>query len=647
MDESTHASIVEAVDRSERRPTRWSRRTFLRGAAAAGAGAFALQGIAPALAQQQTPGAAGQTDQDGDGQSTDSSAATTPPRFRTYPIPGTRTASPFTEISFRGPQPHPIGSLTVVGSQTGNRPGVLIPHNDGYGASFVPDASFRPGEQVTVTTGLDIRNGTNGVFQFTIADPIVPQLATSTRKATSQKDRQTYHSRPDLTPPIIKMTKAGGSTADGYILTSPKTVESQNGAMIMDDDGEVVWFAPVSDPAESINDFRLQHYRGRPVLTYWQGIVVAPPGYGLGHVEVINQSYESIASVRVGNGYQGNDLHDFMITPQDTALFTVYNQVHWDLSAAGGSPDGIAVDNIVQEVDIETGRVLFEWHSLDHVALNESYVAPSGDNTAAYDYFHLNSVDVDQEGNLILSGRHTCAIYKVDHRSGEILWRLNGKASNFQMGAGTVTAFQHDVQSLQNGNLTIFDNSADNNKTQAPGVAKSSRGVIMAVDYQQMTTALVAEYRHPGQLLAQSQGSTQLLPNGNVFIGWGDQPYFSEFSSDGSLLLDGQFPDKEYSYRAYRSPWTGYPKDRPAVATSTDGSGKLTLYASWNGATEVAKWEVLTGTEANQLTMTASAPRSGFETAIALDQPAAVIAVRARNKDGEVIGTSKAIQPTT
>jgi hypothetical protein len=182
--------------------------------------------------------------------------------------------------------------------------------------------------------------------------------------------------------------------------------------------------------AMDVMDFKLQRYRGRSVLTWWEE---EHTGFGQGEYLLLDSSYREVARVRAGNGYEG-DHHEFLIRSQDTALFDIYHKVPMDLSAIGGKKDATVLVGIVQEVDIESGEVLFEWHSLDHVGLEESYVKP-------YDYFHINSIEVDDDSNLLVSARTTSTVYKIDRESGEVIWRLGGKKSDFEMGPGTRFAY--------------------------------------------------------------------------------------------------------------------------------------------------------------------------------------------------------------
>ena len=259
------------------------------------------------------------------------------------------------------------------------------------------------------------------------------------------------------------------------------------------------------------------------------------------------------------------------------------------------------LDGIVQEIDIGTGEVLFEWHSLDHIGLEESLYEPPRDLEAAFDYFHINSIDPIPGGYLIISARRTCAVYKVDRKTGEVVWRLGGEQSDFDMGYGTRTDWQHDARRHPDGTITIFDNGGVQKDVQ-------SRGIVVEVDEDNMSATLAGEYTHPNKILAATQGNVQVLPNGNVFVGWGSEPSYSEFGPDGKLLYDASFPSQVESYRAFRFPWKGQPEDRPAVVAEAGPDDMVTLHVSWNGATEVDTWQVLAGGDPDKLEPAGSAP---------------------------------------
>ena len=313
-----------------------------------------------------------------------------------------------------------------------------------------------------------------------------------------------------------------------------------------------------------------------------------------------------------------------------------------DLSSIGGPKEGAIWDNIVQELDIATGRVLFEWRSAEHVALEESYAdvprAERGAEADAYDYFHVNSVELDDDGNFIVSARNTHAVYKLARADGEVLWRLGGKRSDYELGPGARFAWQHDARRQPDGTLTLYDNVAD--EEDAGG---ASRVVILDLDDERMRATVVRSFEHPTGLLATTQGNAQFLPGGHVFVGWGSQPFFTEFDRDGRVLLDGRFGvEGTDSYRAYRLEWTGRPLEQPAIVVESDGE-RRTAHVSWNGATDVARWQMLAGRTAQTLRPIAERATEGFETALPVETDEPLVAVRALNERGAVLGTSKSV----
>ena len=459
--------------------------------------------------------------------------------------------------------------------------------------------------------------------------------------ASSTRGEQAWalRSRPEFSPPAVKVSTQAHGTAPGYIFVSPKkepgaTGPSQDTPLIVDDSGQPVWFHPLREETMDAFNFEVQSYKGETVLTWWEG---HHTGFGQGEYVICDHSYREIKRVRAGNGYEG-DHHEFLITPEDTALITIYSKVPVDLSFVGGPTDGTVLDGIVQEIDIETGEVLFEWHSLEHVGLEESHWKPKEDQEDSLDYFHINSIDLYDDGHLLISARRTSTVYKVDRKTGEVLWRLGGKKSNFDMGPGARTDYQHDARRHPDGTITIFDNGSVNKDVQ-------SRGIVVEIDEDAMSATLLREYTHPDKVFSDTQGNVQVLPNGNVFMGWGSEPYFSEFSRDGKLLFDASFPSELESYRAFRFPWKGQPQEAPAVVAESGPEDKVTLYVSWNGATEVATWQVLAGPGPHRLEPTASVPKKGFETVITAHTDEPYLGVKAKDRTGRVLGTSKALKP--
>jgi hypothetical protein len=432
-----------------------------------------------------------------------------------------------------------------------------------------------------------------------------------------------WHSRPDLRIPALTVTRAESSASRDPIFIAPyNVVNAQAGAVIADASGEPIWENPLAEKVTT--NFRVQSYRGSPVLTWWEGSIEL--GHGVGEYVIADSSYRTVRRVQAGNRLRG-DLHEFVITPRDTALLTSYIVTKADLSSVGGSRDGTIQDAVFQEIDLASGEVLLEWHSLGSVALEESYA----EVTADWDFFHVNSVDLDWDGNLLVSSRSMHTVYKLD-RSGAILWRLGGKRSDFTMGAGTRFAWQHDVRRRPDGSVTIFDNGA------TPAVERRSRALILALDERALRAELLAEYAH-AKVLAGSQGSVQLHRDGNVFVGWGEVPRVTEFDHRGRIVFDALLGSRYESYRAFRLPWTGSPSDAPAIAVA-GAVERPTVYASWNGATEVARWQLLAGARDGELRPVASARARGFETALRSPGPGPHVAVRALDRAGATLGDS-------
>ncbi len=438
----------------------------------------------------------------------------------------------------------------------------------------------------------------------------------------------TWHTRPDLRIPSLTVTSSRPGASSDPIFIAPYNIPvGQVGAVIVDAGGQPIWENPLEDKVTA--NFRVQSYRGAPVLTWWEGAIEY--GHGVGEYVIADSTYRTVRRVQAARGLRG-DLHEFVITPRNTALLTSYVITDADLTSVGGPRKGTIQDAIFQEIDLASGKVLLEWHSLDRIPLEESYAPVEAEN---WDFFHINSIDLDGDGNLLVSGRSTHTIYKLD-RKGAILWRLGGKHSDFEMAPGSDFAWQHDARRQPDGTLTIFDNGA------TPAVEKLSRGLILDVDEQAMTATLLRQYTHP-KILTGSQGNMQLLENGNVFIGWGEVPRVSEFSRSGRLVFDAVLGEKYQCYRAFRLPWSAVPAEAPAIAVSRDGRAGMTAYASWNGATDVRAWQLLGGPRASALTPVSNTTARGFESALHSVSAGPYFSVRALDKSGYVLGQSSTV----
>lgn len=562
-------------------------------------------------------------------------------RVTVSPGPETSDASAATQISMLGVPAGELSGVTVTGSRTGAHTGRLLAYSQGDGASFVPTHPFAAGEHVSVHARLNIAGQlTPFAWSFTVGTLDTAGAAGGSSPARSvPSDYQSFHSRPDLKPPTVTVTSSSPQATAGDLFLAPYSGPGQYGPMILDGSGQLVWFKSLSPRGTRAADFRVQRYEGKPVLTWWQDPLVAGGSSKAGEV-IANSAYQDIAIVRAGNGYQP-DLHEFQITPQNTALITVYAGIDCDLSSVGGSREAAVADTLLQEIDLKTGLVMYEWHSLDHVALSESYVsAAHSSQITPFDYFHINAIDVQQDGTLLVDSRNTWAAYDVDTHTGVVRWRLGGRHSSFAMGPGTRTAFQHDARQQPDGTITFFDNGA------TPRKHPQSRAIQVRLDMQHMTATLVRAEQHSPPLIAGSQGNVQALAAGDWMVGWGEEPFFTEYGPTGQVLFDGHLPATYESYRTFRQDWSGRPTAPPALAV-VHGAGAhatTTLYASWNGATEVASWRVLAGASRTSLKPLSSAPKSGYETAIKLPSnlTAAYVSVQALDASGAVIGASAA-----
>jgi hypothetical protein len=549
-----------------------------------------------------------------------------------FPVPGSAVASPQTQITFRGRPVSQLGGITVTGSRSGAHSGRLLGDSDGRGGSFVPAREFASGETVTVSTSLNILGSGQGKFQFSVAVPAGTIPAAHWPVAKRQRgDVWYFHSRHDLAPAAVRLSRRG-RTAAGDIFLAPQFGPIQDGPMILDSSGGLIFFNRLRGN-DSAADFRVQRYRGKPVLTWWQGNVSA--GSGRGQEVIWNTAYKQIATVRAGNGLSA-DLHEFLITRSNTALITAYYPVSIDATSVHGAKRQIVLDAVVQEIDIPTGLVLFQWDSLDHVPLTDSYQhLPPRNTRQPYDYFHPSSIDVGRDGNLVISGRNVWTAYKVDRTNGRVLWNLGGKHSSFRIGPGASFAFQHDVRIRASGDrlITVLDNGAGQYIAH-----KQSRGLKLALNLNKMTATAITQHLHSPSLLSHYEGDYQQLGGGHDFVGWGQQPYLTEYDSRGAVVLDGRFVDSIASYRAYRLAWRGTPARRPAAAASTT-RGRTTVYASWNGATGVASWRVLGGSSPGSLRTVTTARKSSFETTITVPAQA-YVQVQALDSRGHVLSAS-------
>jgi outer membrane protein assembly factor BamB len=380
-------------------------------------------------------------------------------------------------------------------------------------------------------------------------------------------------------PPPLTVLTPGPHNGDDDIFLAPvnitSTSSSPQGPEIVTTTGKVVWFHPLPTGAFA-TDFRTQTYQGQPVLTWFQ----AGDADGARGI-VYNDRFQQIATVKAGNGFT-MDEHEFLITPWNTALILADSFTTANLTSIGGPADQQVVTPVVQEIDIKTGRVLFQWNPTDYVPYSDSHLPLPSSASQPWDWFHINAVHLDTDGNLLVSSRHTWAIYKVNRHTGDLMWELGGKQSSFTLktapgqaldSAGEIFAWQHDPEGLGHGLYTVFDD-------ESGGEYPFSRAVTVQLNLRTHVATLVKSINQPEGLVAAFSGNAQTTSNGDLFVGWGGLPYISEFSPSGKLLFNAELPSGVFTYRAYLLPWppgtAGIdPRARGTEHTATDTARRL------------------------------------------------------------------------
>jgi Arylsulfotransferase (ASST) len=584
------------------------------------------------------------------------------------PSPGDRFAAPRITISFRGITPAALGAVRVTGSRSGVHPGALVADPDGF-TIWKPRAPFLPGERVTVHTAVAIAGAGGDSFSFAVAriaprapGVLPPDSGTGSRAtvsasltrsgsasssgsshaaataATCTPVLPSFRSEPDLTPPGACVNLAATRTAPGYLLVTPVgTRKRGNGAAIFDNRGNLIWYDPVD--AHDVDNLEPVTYDGQPMLAFYRG---SGGGHGHGEYVLINKHYRVVAYIRGGDGDQANQ-HELTITPQNTALIGCYVPVKMNLTAYGGTAHQVVWDYVVQEIDVATGNVLFSWDSLDHVPVTDSdYPVPR--DGRAFDYFHGNSISLTPDGNLLISGRRVSAVYKVNSATGAIMWELGGKHSSFTLAPSGQQWFcyQHDARQPKPNVVTLFDDGGAGPST-CPNHA--SRALTLTLDTASHTATITRDLTHNPPLHASLWGSDQTLPNGDALVSWGGLKEITEFNPASKPDFDMSFSGR--TYRAFRSPWTGIPDYPPAVAARKGSGGAVTVWASWNGDTQVASWQILAGHNRSSLhPVGRPVAKTGFQAKITVRTSAPLVAAQARNGSGKALATSPAV-PTS
>ncbi|HEY5046347.1 MAG TPA: MFS transporter [Solirubrobacteraceae bacterium] len=465
--------------------------------------------------------------------------------------------------------------------------------------------------------------------------------------AYTTRGAYSFVTEPSLHPPGIRrnLRAPERELAPGYILTAnfydlnEPPIVGQSGPLILDQRLQPVWFQPVPEKVVAAN-LSLQTYEGKPALAWWQGAVTNTGATESGEYVVVNQHYQTVARLKATDGWVLT-LHELLIRGDD-AWVTANKNIPMNLSKYGGAYNGALIDSAVQEYNIKTGKLLRNWDALDHIPLSQAQ-ASLPINGFPWDAYHVNSIDLSGNGAFLVSMRNTWAAYMVNIDTGGIEWTLGGRSSSFKFAPGAAFQWQHDVKLQSDSTVSLYDDHCCQLTGGGTYVAPTgpSRGLVLSLDQPARTAALVAQYGRSGGFDSDYMGDTQPLANGNVFVGWGSEPYFSEYSRSGKLLLEGELPAANLTYRATLEQWDGLPLSPPVGAARQADDGKATVYVSWNGATRVASWRVLAGAGAGRMTAVASASRDGFETTIPVPQAYKSFKVQALDVAGRVIGTTR------
>ena len=562
-----------------------------------------------------------------------------------FPGPGWGFAAPRTGITFSGDP----GVVSVTGSMSGPMPGTVHSLHGRPGVVFTPSRRFQPGETVSVSTQTPVHRASGSQYSFTVARPARPRLPKLDLTAAwrfaprrgsppigaCRPRRPRLRTLPELRPAGWCLSREPTDrTASGHILVTPRSRperrrRDQHGVMILSSHGHLLWYSPRPYVAR---DLKTVHHQGERMLAFYQHA----PGRGA-HYALLDRRYRLVTRIRPRYGYRTNT-HELQLTPRGTAYVSSYQPVqHPKLGR-------LVTDFVIQEIDLATRDVLFEWHALDHVPPGASYEPPP-DAPYSWDYFHGNSIEPPgRTGTIVVSARNTSAVYGIDRRSGALRWTFGGRLDEFGLSRREQFCAQHDARRGLGGRLIIFDNGglALGNMRDCP--PHRARVQSFRLDVRARRARLVRTIgSRPSSddgsgLHVWAMGSARRQRNGNVLIGWGTTGRITEVTPRGEVAHGLQL--EYYSYRAVRSHWRGLPVGRPVVVARRARKGLVRVWASWNGATEVARWRVLGGPSPDTLERAASARFAGLDTLIRVRRRVHHVAVEALGAGGSVLGRS-------
>ena len=461
------------------------------------------------------------------------------------PLPGSGYASPETNIIMRPGSiidKESISSdlISVTGSKSGIHKGKFLLSDDSKTLVFNPDSKFSPFEEVTVELKEGVRtiqgkNIGSFNFRFFVNREPEPGDIEKINELQGEKAPLQINKKPasfdsyDPPPPVLTVDTSD-NPSPGCLFLGPSPY-----LMIVDNEATPV-FSRYVDGA--VYDFTLQP---NGLLTYF----IYPIGcYGL------DSSFNVVREFNTANGYSV-DVHDLRVFPNGHYYILGKKLVTVDMSKIvdGGNPDAQVIDMALQEFD-NSGNVVFQWSALDHYKITDAdqYV-----DLALYkiDLVHMNSIEIDNDGNIMLSARNLDEITKIDHNTGNIIWRFGGKNNQFTfINDDRGFSRQHDIKRISNGDITIFDNGVYHSPAY-------SSMIEYKLDEKNKTATLVNRYTHDNNIYSRTEGMVEELPNGNKLISWGkiNDPALTEIRPDNSIAYELSFDNIYIKYRSYRFMW--------------------------------------------------------------------------------------------
>ncbi|CUM50773.1 unnamed protein product [Debaryomyces tyrocola] len=486
-----------------------------------------------------------------------------------------------------------------------------------------------------------------------------------------------YISRPDLIPSELDVQINKGGVEDSYIFLCPWNSDIPRaapyfGPHIYDKEGNLIWTA--YGLPQVISNFQpIQYHRNSSNttgLSYWTG-AMSDVGLGFGSYREMDNSYRITKNLGLQSPFL-HDFHEFHDFGDGTAAFSTYQAIQYNLSTWESSmEEGWVYQNVLIEIDSSTDEVLFQWNSIEHIPISESLVLEQMDdgkgksNERPFDYLHMNSIDKDSDGNYLISCRHTWSLYYIDGKSGDLIWTLNSNpegTTNWDVDDDATFAYQHDARFVdaeligEKSNdsvryISLFDN--ESNGRTPEGFRDRSRGIILKLTTTKINSfttksndtigkvELFQEYKSGDAIddVCTSQGSVQVLDNGNVFVGWGSKAGVSEYTVDGDKIFEAVPKDDTNSYRAFKGNWTGKPSQDPAiVATAFESNSSTVMYFSYNGATEVKKYNLYGGNSTSDMSKVTQVDKDGFQGIYTAKEFYPYVKIEALDGDGKKLG---------